>query len=96
MAIERQGPQDLIETTTTQDAEEDSQIIDVIGYMQGKGVVHRDLKLENILIGNAKEIPNSESSLYNIKLVDFGFANKYVKEIPVGPAPTIIYFIIII
>ena len=25
MAIERQGPQDLIETTTTQDAEEDSQ-----------------------------------------------------------------------
>ena len=34
MAIERQGPQDLIETTTTQDAEEDSQIIDVIEALQ--------------------------------------------------------------
>ena len=27
-----------------------NQIIDVMMYMQGKGVVHRDLKLENILI----------------------------------------------
>ena len=27
-----------------------SQMIEVIGYMQGKGVVHRDLKLENILV----------------------------------------------
>jgi serine/threonine protein kinase len=26
------------------------QMIDVLGYMQGKGVVHRDLKLENILV----------------------------------------------
>jgi serine/threonine protein kinase len=27
-----------------------NQMIEVIGYMQGKGVVHRDLKLENILV----------------------------------------------
>lgn len=27
-----------------------SQMIDVLTYMQGKGVVHRDLKLENILV----------------------------------------------
>jgi len=25
-------------------------MIDVLSYMQGKGVVHRDLKLENILV----------------------------------------------
>jgi len=27
-----------------------SQMLDVLTYMQGKGVVHRDLKLENILV----------------------------------------------
>ena len=27
-----------------------AQMLDVLGYMHGKGVVHRDLKLENILV----------------------------------------------
>lgn len=49
-----------------------NQLIDSIEYMHKKGVVHRDLKLENILIDDKM----------NLKIVDFGFATyKGIKKL---------------
>lgn len=44
------------------------QIVSAVAYMHGNGLVHRDLKLENILINEKQGGAN------DIKIIDFGFA----------------------
>jgi len=44
------------------------QIVSAISYMHGLGLVHRDLRIENIIV-NEKN--------YEIKFIDFGFATSF-------------------
>ncbi|XP_026331476.1 serine/threonine-protein kinase SIK3 isoform X2 [Hyposmocoma kahamanoa] len=51
-----------------------AQMVSAVGYCHSRGVVHRDLKAENLLL---------DSSM-NIKLADFGFSNEYTAGCPLA------------
>ncbi|KAI8381725.1 related to Fatty acyl-CoA synthetase and RNA processing-associated kinase 1 [Nakaseomyces glabratus] len=47
-----------------------SQLISAVHYIHSKGLVHRDLKLENLLLDNEE----------NLIITDFGFVNEFLRQ----------------
>ena len=47
-----------------------NQLLDALAYLQNKGIAHRDVKLENLLVAASEQRPP------NLKLCDFGLARQ--------------------
>lgn len=65
------------------------QLIDVVSYLHSEGVIHHDIKSENILIGN---MDDTEPNVY---LIDFGYSVQFDgNDIPMCNCPygTAAYF----
>ena len=58
------------------------QIISAFKYIHGQGIMHRDIKLENILLNyeNEEDKKNLNLMKAQVKIIDFGFACKIQKN----------------
>ena len=58
------------------------QIIEGIYYLHSNKIIHRDLKLDNIMVNFGSENDKEHLNMMNakIKIIDFGFATKLAEE----------------
>ena len=47
-------------------------------YIHNSGYTYNDLKLDNIMVGDAQDLANSKDSMHKIRLIDYGLCKKYV------------------
>ena len=55
------------------------QLIDALKMVHEAGYCYNDLKLDNIMIGDATNIPNAHHQLHKIRIIDFGLVHR-IKE----------------
>jgi len=56
------------------------QLLDSIKLIHQSGFLYNDLKLNNICVGDAAELPNHTKSLHKIRVIDFGLAQRFHDE----------------
>ena len=56
------------------------QIFSGLCYLHSNNIIHRDLKLENILISDIEKSIKSNEEFYSIKIIDFGTAKLFDKK----------------
>ena len=54
--------------------------MDSLHVVHDAGYIYNDLKLDNLVIGDAPELGDPNANLHKIRLIDYGLAKKYVDD----------------